>query len=499
VIVVEPVALSVMKRFKRCGQNTSVLVSRLTAVAPEPPNKGRPERLGFRRPGELVSLGHYTHEVKMRKLVGTAVSVLMLAAVVEVWGQIPQTAPVLPAPTGSFRVGRIAYHWTDSSRAEPLSLMEGARREIMVHVWYPAAKPTTIRQTAPYIDAFAAVSNAVPREALVGLFRPAAYAAIERSLPETHAVADAAMPSSRERYPVLLFSHGLGIPTALYTAAIEDLVSYGYVVAAIDHTYDTGFTVFPGDRVVLYARQAWQTESQKPNGYVNYVKKRIEETWVPDIRFVLERLSRLDGDASLSAPFYRRLDLEHIGAFGHSMGGLAAVRACQLEVRILGCINQDADIAGSPFIVPSTGDGLRQPLLFFTAATANVFKDSFVRPTDEDLTRMNTTRSKYDADVARVQGNQNAALASVRGGSYRVLIDIPSFTHRTFSDLTLLAANDDPQRDESLANFRTAQSFTRAFFDKYLKGHEAALLDRSSSQNTRVRVDQWKGRIVDER
>lgn len=67
---------------------------------------------------------------------------------------------------------------------------------------------------------------------------------------------------------------GLGNPSALYTAAIEDLVSYGYVVAAIDHTYDTAFTVFPGDCVVLYARQTWQTESQKPNGYVNYVKSR---------------------------------------------------------------------------------------------------------------------------------------------------------------------------------------------------------------------------------
>lgn len=94
------------------------------------------------------------------------------------------------------------------------------------------------------------------------------------------------------------------------------------------------------------------------------------------------------------------------------MGGLAAVQACQVEVRILACINQDADIAGSPFIESSSGDGLRQPLLFFAAATANVFKESFVRPTGEDLKRMNTTRSQYDADVARVQKNQNAALAS---------------------------------------------------------------------------------------
>lgn len=81
-----------------------------------------------------------------------------------------------------------------------------------------------------------------------------------------------------------------------------------------------------------------------------------------------------------------------------------------------------------------------------------------------------------------------------RGGSYRVFIDIPSFIHRTFSDLTLLAADDSPQRDESLANFRIAQWYTRAFFDKYLKGQRDTLLDRPSSLNARVRVDRWESR-----
>jgi hypothetical protein len=152
-------------------------------------------------------------------------------------------------------------------------------------------------------------------------------------------------------------------------------------------------------------------------------------------------------------------------------------------------MNQDADIAGSPFVEQS-GDNLRQPLLFFTAATSNVFRESFVRPSDEVLMQMNTTRAQYDADVARVQQNQNTALGSVKGGAYRVYIDIPSFIHRTFSDLTLLAA-DEPQKSESLANFRIAQSYTRAFFDKHLKGQQNTVLDAKSSSDARVRVDRW--------
>jgi alpha-beta hydrolase superfamily lysophospholipase len=403
---------------------------------------------------------------------------------------LAQVRLALPTPSGPFAVGRNTHYWTDSARSEPLSPREGARREIKVHVWYPAASIPDARQTVPYIDALGSISKAIPRQALEGLFRPASYAAVEESPPATHAIEGAAIPSSRDKYPVLLFSHGLGNTTTLYTAEIEDLVSHGYVVAAIDHTYDAAFVVFSADRVVAYARETWQAESQKPNGYIQHVRKRLDDAWVPDIRFVLRQLEQLDG--APSSLLHGRLDLAHVGAFGHSMGGLAAVRACQLEARISACLNQDADIAGSPFVEPQVADGLRQPLLFFTAATSNVFRDSFVRPTDEALKQMNMTRSRYDADVARVQQNQNAAMASVAGGSYRVYIDIPSFVHRSFSDLTLLAT-DEPQKSESLANFRIAQSYTRAFFDKYLKGQQNTLLDAPSS-DARVRVDRWARR-----
>jgi hypothetical protein len=401
---------------------------------------------------------------------------------------VAQVRPTLPPPTGPLAVGRMTYYWTDSARAEPLSPREGARREIKVHVWYPAAPAQARRPTVPYIESFPSITQAVSRQALEGLFRPASYAALEQSLPATHTVEGAAMPATRDKHPVLLFSHGLGNTSELYTAEIEDLVSHGYVVAAINHTYEAAFVVFPRDRVVVYARQAWQDESQKPNGYVQYVKKRIEEAWVPDLRFVLGQLERLD--AAPSSPLSGRLDLTRVGAFGHSMGGLAIVRACQLESRLLACMNQDADIAGSPFIEPQSTDGLRQPLLFFTAATSNVFRESFVRPSDETLKQMNTTRARYNADVARVQQNQSTALASVKGGSYRVYIDIPSFIHRTFSDLTLLAT-DEPQKGESLANFRIAQSYTRAFFDKHLRGLQNTVLDAQSSRDARVRVDRW--------
>jgi dienelactone hydrolase len=431
----------------------------------------------------------------MKTLAAAAFAFGTLAVAADL-GRAQPSRPTLPAPLGPFSVGRIAYQWTDVSRPELHSAQNSARRELMVHVWYPAEPSKGVGVLAPYVADFMAVKKVVTREALEALFRPARYATIDLAgLPETHAVERAAMPKGLVKFPVLVFSHGLGNPTSLYTAALEDLASHGYVVAAIDHTYDAAFTIFPGGRIVTYARDAWNAETQKPGGYVEYVKTRIEEMWAPDIRFVITQLSHHDRAQSLEAPFAGRLDLERVGALGHSMGGLAAVRACQLDSRISACMNQDADIAGSPFVRSSADEPLRKPLLFFTAATANVFKGSFINPTDEALASMRTTRAQYDADVRRVQMNQNNALAGTEAPGYRVLIDRPSFIHRSFSDLTLLAVYDEPKTSADAArDFEIATSYTRAFFDKHLKGAPDTLLERAAAPYDGVRVDRFNAR-----
>src|SRR5436190_9220323 len=45
----------------------------------------------------------------------------------------------LPAPTGSFAVGRALYDWTDEAHEDTLSPVSGTHREVLVWLWYPAA------------------------------------------------------------------------------------------------------------------------------------------------------------------------------------------------------------------------------------------------------------------------------------------------------------------------------------------------------------------------
>jgi predicted dienelactone hydrolase len=69
-----------------------------------------------------------------------------------------------------------------------------------------------------------------------------------------------------------------------------------------------------------------------------------------DNRYALTQLLKYAETRSLGAPFFGRVDLEDIGAFGHSIGGLTAVRTCQIDLRIKACMDQDStDYRGSAY------------------------------------------------------------------------------------------------------------------------------------------------------
>lgn len=401
--------------------------------------------------------------------------------------------PQLPTPGGQFAVGRVTYHWTDPSRPEPLSAKAGAHRELMVYVWYPAAKAAKVTPPAPYFPDFEAARAAISDADFKGMFRPAAEQIQKAGLPLTHAVEAASMPGDNKKYPVLVFSHGWGLQSALYTAALEDLASRGYVVAAVDHPYDTTVTVFPDGHIAKFAQDSFDAATKKPHGFIDYAYERIE-VMATDVGFVIDELSRYDHTPGLGAPFAGHLDLGRIGAFGHSIGGMASARACQMDIRIRACIDEDSiDDLGSPFSVITPGSIPKQPFLLFIAASADIFSKEAVHPSDESLAKQKLTRAEYEKMILKQQRKQDELLADVGGGAYRVMLfDLPGITHRSFSDLPLLATGSDQAKwQEALHNFQITQEYIRGFFDKYLNGDLHTVLDSKSPPDERVRVDRF--------
>jgi predicted dienelactone hydrolase len=340
----------------------------------------------------------------------------------------------------------------------------------MVDVWYPAESAAGPAAEYLYPSAFDQPQSA---ERLKGYLRTA-YDAIKAGRVRTHAIQGARFARSAKRRPVLIFSHGGGEARETYTAQLEDLASHGYVVAAITHTYEAVLAVFPDGRHVVLAPKRWppptvsSIEGVPPSEEAN--PDRLQ-WWANDIRFVLNELSRVNRIGSLPLPFAGHLDLERVGAFGHSAGGQAAARACQIDQRLRACLNQDGLSAFAPFYLDARGWGMDQAFLLIERAPR---KDP---PTDQELAAMKLTRSQAEELLERLKARQDATLRNTGKGSYRVVFESKTTTHADFGDLPLLQSRDPTEAETHARVLGVVRSYTRAFFDKYLRGAKAPLLD----------------------
>jgi len=77
-----------------------------------------------------------------------------------------------------------------------------------------------------------------------------------------HAIANAHISTTQDRYPVLIFEPGLGNLPTDSTTVIEDLVSHGYIVVGITPTYSASIVVFPDGRTkdlqAIIQRFSWK-------------------------------------------------------------------------------------------------------------------------------------------------------------------------------------------------------------------------------------------------
>ena len=392
----------------------------------------------------------------------------------------------LPAPTGRYPVGRVAWHWTDSSRADPFAADPAARREIMVYVWYPA-KPARTQARAPYLPAFARIEQVLGDSAMKHEFG-ASYARVRDGMLHTNSIDGAPLASAQARYPVLAFSPGFGETSLTYAAALEDLASHGYIVFAVDHPHDAFCVVFPDGRVVPFDQAQWDAALKQPGGAVAYQVAQVSIR-AADLGYAIDRVMELARAPTAAALFEGRVDSQRVGAFGHSLGGLAAARTCEVDLRPRACMNQDADLRGLPFILSSPGGQITQPFLFFASQHSLYISKRITPPTDSVLARIGLTRAQYADTLRKYQDLQDGALGAMPGGSYLVAAEPAGFTHRSFMDLRLLSQSDDSAATaHNLYNLALVRAYTRAFFDKYLLGSTGTLLDRPTTLDPAVRV-----------
>jgi predicted dienelactone hydrolase len=66
--------------------------------------------------------------------------------------------------------------------------------------------------------------------------------------------------------------------------------------------------------------------------------------WAEDISFFIDQLNGLNNEDKF---FKNKLNLNRLGVFGMSLGGLASIEACLLDHRIKACVSMDGGLNGS--------------------------------------------------------------------------------------------------------------------------------------------------------
>src|SRR6266498_289495 len=254
-----------------------------------------------------------------RLAAGLAIGLGVLSLAVSI--VLPIVLPVFrfPPPTGPYAIGTLTYHWVDAGRGEVFTADPGDRRELMVQIWYPAKKDPSAPR-APWLQDADAVAPALARL----LFHLPEFSFGDFKYVTTNAMASAPMTDDEPSYPVLLFLHGYLGFRQHNTFQVEELVSHGYIVVAIDQPYAAAEVVFPDGRQV----EGWARARLAPliNPSISPVKvapklngRAFADGLVPyfaqDVSFTLDQLAVLN-QADPNDILRGRLDLQPAGWIG---------------------------------------------------------------------------------------------------------------------------------------------------------------------------------------
>ncbi|BAJ26791.1 alpha/beta hydrolase family protein [Kitasatospora setae] len=240
--------------------------------------------------------------------------------------------PVFPVPSGPFAVGTRVVQWTDPERPETFTADPADRRTVVVQLWYPARKMPAGTPRARYLGRTAAEARTVA-DALAGAVKLPGFLFDDAAGARTRSVPDAPPADGGGRFPVVLFSPGSGGARTQNTAWAEELASHGYLVAALDHPYDSAAVLLDDGRTV---RTATSSTGDRD------ADQRLAAEWTAvraaDLRFALTELTALDAGTD---PLAGRIDTGRAAAAGHSMGGAAALQAARQDARFAAAVDLD--------------------------------------------------------------------------------------------------------------------------------------------------------------
>ncbi|GAB1821676.1 alpha/beta hydrolase [Herbidospora sp. RD11066] len=331
----------------------------------------------------------------------------------------PPVPATLTAPTGEHPVGTAVLHLTDRSRPDPWNL-DAEARELKVTLWYPGERAGGER--AAYMT---------PEESELVLKGSRVESARPDILSRTAVYATTTTPAPG-KFPLVILSPGFTKPVSTLTSLAEDLASRGYVVAGIDHTYESYATTLADGTVA----GCLACDSDTDPGFGTATAR----SRAADVSFVLDELLSTRDE----------IDASRIAMAGQSIGGASALAAMAADRRIDAGVNLDGTTYAR---LPRD---FARPFLFVG--------------TPQHISGGRDT--SWDRDWKLLTG-------------WKRWLVVQGTDHQSFTDLPQLAGalgmRQPPGTPSAARLADITRTYVAAFLDEHLKSHLQPLLKGASS------------------
>ena len=274
-----------------------------------------------------------------------------------------------PKPTGRYAVGTFTYTvYNDRDEI----LFPGTKRSIPARVYYPVLKGSVEGKTkAQYMS----------RSVVEGLRKfmkaPLNYDKLESSGDNFSECFTDAPVIGGEKFPLILFSHGLCSYREANSFLCIELSSQGYVVISVGHPYDANCSELDDGSVIFLMKDIVKKQYDplpeaafkvikltRSKGTDRELADQFEELQQKYCRQAIVRIEEWKKD-SLAALRYAKENLKDlidfdkgVGAAGHSFGGATAFALCLDEDEIVCGANIDGALFGN-----NKGKTLDKPFL----------------------------------------------------------------------------------------------------------------------------------------